>query len=354
MPSRLFTFPLALAALVQAAGVAAADAPAFTPCAAIPSDADRLACYDRAAGSAGAALPVPAPSPAPAAPAPEREGQARGVTAPATLLGARWEIDPDTDRPLFGLRPHNQNYFLFARWSDRVNNAPLAALAPGATPTERADLALDPTEVKFQFSFKTKLLADVLDTRGNVWFGYTQQSHWQLYNSDISRPFRETNYEPEIIWNQPLDWSPLGMRLRYLNVALNHQSNGRSDPLSRSWNRVYAELGLERGNFALLVRPWWRIDDGGGDDDNPDIERYVGRGEITGIYRRGGHAFGVRWRSAFSLNDPRGSVLADWSFPLVGALRGYVQVFSGYGESLIDYNWRQTTVGAGILLTDRL
>ena len=39
---------------------------------------------------------------------------------------------------------------------------------------------------------------------------------------------------------------------------------------------------------------------------------------------------------------------------LLGPIRGYVQVFSGYGETMIDYNWKQTTVGIGIAVSDGL
>ena len=47
-----------------------------------------------------------------------------------------------------------------------------------------------------------------------------------------------------------------------------------------------------------------------------------------------------------------GSLQLDWGFPLDGPMRGHVQVFSGYGESLIDYNHRSTYVGLGISLTE--
>jgi phospholipase A1 len=135
-------------------------------------------------------------------------------------------------------------------------------------------------------------------------------------------------------------------------VGINHQSNGRGDPLSRSWNRVIFTVGLDRENWALVLRPWWRVPDGN-DDDNPDIEDYIGRGDAMLTYSKGGHEFTVLARHSLRTGDKsHGAVQLDWGFPIHRSFRGHIQAFHGYGESLIDYNHKATYIGLGISLLE--
>jgi phospholipase A1 len=95
------------------------------------------------------------------------------------------------------------------------------------------------------------------------------------------------------------------------------------------------------------------FDAGGSRDDNPDIEDYAGRGEVVLTHRDGRDVVTLRLRHTLRGGDRnRGSAQLDWAFPLAGALNGHVQVFNGYGESLIDYNHRQTTLGVGLSFAD--
>lgn len=190
------------------------------------------------------------------------------------------------------------------------------------------------------------LLDNVGNTPANLWFGYTQESNWQLYNHKASSPIRETDYQPELMMVLPTNFNVLGMRARYLNLGFVHQSNGREATFSRGWNRIYAQLGLEKNNFTLTGRLWKRPNESTNNDDNPDITDYMGHGDVIGTYRSGRHVFSLLARRNFETG--RGAAKLGWEFPLTENTKGYFEAFSGYGYSLIDYNHHQNTIGMGL------
>jgi phospholipase A1 len=266
------------------------------------------------------------------------------LRAPASLIDAAWGFEQGSNRYVIDL--YNQNYLLFARWTDNVNTAPYAPLFSAAGTPE----TIDNVEAKFQLSFKLRLWTTD-DRRWGVWAAYTQQNQWQVYNSDISRPFRETNYMPELFvsYRPGIDLGG-GFQWNLLNVGYTHQSNGRTDTISRSWDRIVATFGFEREDFALLAKAWYPFNY---KDDNPDITDFYGYGSLTSIYKWRGHSFSLMARG--NLNKGKGAAELTWMSPrLLGPLRAYVQGFTGYGESMIDYNWNQSTIGFGVALNDAL
>jgi phospholipase A1/A2 len=338
----------------------------FEACTAIAADDRRLACYDRAARRAAPVAPPPSAAAAPAAAPPLASGsplpggQAKAASGwfaddnyqPQTFA-QRWELDPETKDGIFRVKAYRPVYLLPVSWRRSVNVDPCSPnpenCAPGAGATDRN------TEAKFQLSFKTKVLQDIFDTPVDLWAAYTQQSYWQVYDAGNSRPFRETNYEPEFWFTLPLELGSEDFRWRMLNLGLLHQSNGQSDPLSRSWNRVYATFGFEAGNLSLFVKPWWRISEDAPKDNNPDISDYAGRIELQAVYAWHAHVFSARLVNnlKFGSNVPnRGGLKADWAFPLFGDLHGYVQGFYGYGDSLQNYNFHNAGIGVGVSLVE--
>jgi phospholipase A1 len=302
--------------------------PSGDPCAGIEDDGERLACYD-----ARAALPPP------------RE---------RSFLERHWDLYGDSR--LFQPWPHRPNYVLPARWTSDANEAPVGGSDPGEV--EPSDV--QSVEAKFQISFKTKLLRHLFGGPADLWFGFTQQSHFQVYNASESRPFRETDFQPEAFVVFPLRRTWGSWTLRLIGVGFVHQSNGQSEPLSRSWNRVYAVAGIERRSLVFHVRPWMRVDSTSAEsDDNPGITDLVGHMEVVaqwspprGASARGSHILTVRGTTNFDVGDHKGSLEANWFFPIHERLRAQLQVFTGYGENLLDYDHPQTTAGIGLLLFD--
>jgi phospholipase A1 len=325
-------------------------------CTDIEIDAQRLACYDRATHRDEAAAPAPAPAPAAAGgelPESFRQDagrQADGVPVARDLLDSRWELDPESKLGTFNIRGFGPVYVMpvFAT-SDR-NTLPHS---PNPNNSATAPLDLDPVEAKFQLSLKMKLWQGVFGEHGDLWLGYTQSSRWQVYNEDQSRPFRETDYEPELMLVFGTQYRVAGWDGRLLGIGIDHQSNGQGDPLSRSWNRIVAQVGFERDGWTVMLRPWWRISEASRIDNNADIEDYIGRGELQLLHVSGAQEFGLALRHSLrSGDDSHGSARFSWSFPMAGHLRGYLEAFTGYGESLIDYNHRATYLGFGVSLLD--
>ena len=322
-------------------------------CSAIPADIDRLACYDQAAGKAQPeAVSAPlaeagaTPQSAPDAPAVAALPQPDEPQLLSTL-SRHWELDDAAKQCAFLFRPHRPNYFLPLKYSSSPNDTPFKGTFTSP------NLGLDSLETELQLSFKIKAMEGVFGHDDfDLWVGYTISSFWQAYNDTISSPFRETNYEPEAMLVWRTNYEIAGFRGRFINLGFNHQSNGRPESLSRSWNRVYAQFGFERDNLAVLIRPWYRLPESTANDDNPDIEDYMGSGDLQLTYRDGSHAYSVLLRNNFKREDNRGALKLNWSFPLYGRLKGYVQYFNGYGESLIDYNHSQQSFGLGISLTE--
>ena len=266
------------------------------------------------------------------------------ITSADSAISARQKAEARAENNRFSLLPYKQNYILPLAFNSNPNSEVYGADGEN----------LDRLELKFQFSFKVPLAKGLIAGHGNLYAGYTQQSFWQAYNSNQSSPFRETNYEPELYADFTTNVNLLGLHSRFLSVGFSHQSNGRGTDLSRSWNRLYALAAFERGNFYCAVKPWYRIPENDAEDDNPDIDKYLGYGEFYALYIWETHRFGLMWRNNLR-SDNRGAIQLDWSFPLPGnRLNGYLQYFNGYGESLIDYNHPNHRIGIGIIVSNWL
>lgn len=214
----------------------------------------------------------------------------------------------------------------------------------------------DHVEIKFQTSFRVPVWSNIIGDNGHLMFAYTNKSFWQAYNSKMSAPFRETNHEPEVFFVYFTDYKLMALRARAISFGFSHESNGRA-LRSRSWNRLYGSVQFELPeHYYVGLKTWYRIPESEKEDpadtegdDNPNIEHYLGNFELSLFHQLEKHSFGLKLRNNLRA-DNKGSIQADYTYPIGRSFRGYLQLFNGYGESLIDYNRSKTRIGIGISL----
>ena len=269
-----------------------------------------------------------------------------------SLFGKRITLEKSASANPFAILPHKPNFLLPVTYFN-VKQKPYGDLIP--------ENIFDNVEAKFQVSIKYVVSENFFVKDLDLSVAYTATSWWQTYNSNISSPFRETNYEPELLFNYNKPFSFFGLPVVGTTLSFNHESNGQPGILSRSWNRVIAGFVVSNDEVTWALRTWWRLpekkksdaNDTKG-DDNPDIEKYLGYGELGMVWSiSDNHNLEMMLRNNLRSNN-KGAIRLGWSFPLSKHLRGYIEYFNGYGESLIYYNENISRLGIGVKLTDWL
>jgi phospholipase A1 len=312
-------------------------------CAKLENRDERFACYDEVERKT-----------------PSASAEAADASSDESYLTRAWQLGPNERGPrhiidIVSYRPN------FIDWhsTDQSNTRPRS---PATGRTSLGDLSAD--EVKIQASFKTELVSRRAFERAGVtrvlsqvgvdsarlWFAHTQKMAYQLLNHSDSRPMRETNYEPEVILT--FGTRNQGNGLKLINLGLVHESNGLDQRQHRGWSRTYVQAGWEWDRFSLLGRAWHVVQES--DDDNPNIRTFLGSGDLVARYQSiGGYVASVLLRG--NVQTQKNLLQIDWASPpsnALGGLKFHVQLSSGYGETLLDYNFRQNTIGIGVSFGD--
>ncbi|WP_051361400.1 phospholipase A [Desulfuromonas sp. TF] len=254
------------------------------------------------------------------------------LNSPRPAAGSGEESQSTSDKGILGrigrgFSMHKENYILPLTWGNTARDA-------------------EDAEVKFQLSFKQHFGRD-------FFLAYTQKSFWRILDKEDSRPFRVTDHNPQVFYRLPQRSPPWGVW--GADLGYEHESNGAREPTSRSWDRLYITPFVEYSRLRTELKLWHRISeeikedplDPAG-DENPDIEEFYGYGELRLSYetlRRHLASMMLRWNFA----TDKGGLQLDYSIPTrIENLFFHAQLWTGYGESLIDYNRSLTRYGVGL------
>jgi outer membrane phospholipase A len=200
---------------------------------------------------------------------------------------------------------------------------------------------------KFQLSFAYRFFeADegegLLAWARDLQMAYTQTSVMDL--SEKSLPFRDSSYRPSLFIDHRTEGA--GLVPDYLRYGIEHESNGRDGPTNRSLNTVFAwpfwAVPLGERHLYLAPKLYAYLSKA---KENADIQEYRGFADLYAAY---GNPRGLLGRVVGRMGTTgRGSVQLDLSYPVreeqIPRLGGYLflQVFSGYGETILGYDRSQ-------------
>ena len=264
-----------------------------------------------------------------------KRGRMRGDSLRTVLLrrieDARPDYNADSVRaviesgPYFGI--FRDNYF--------IGGIPIGG------PVRR-----DNANVKFQISIIHRLTKSRLPFDTYLFLQFTQKTIWNVLEESL--PMRDLNFNPGV---------GLGHLIVYHNkyighalFMLEHESNGKDGPASRSWNKVSlsSTLLLNR-HMEMQLKAWIPIVDG---ENNRNILRYSGLAQMGLLYRTDNRRVQAgmlaTWRAhSFSFNT-------QWELSLKISRHAnqylFFQYYNGYGENLLDYDRFKSVLRLGMVI----
>jgi len=246
----------------------------------------------------------------------------------------------------FGLLPHYVNYLLPFGYTEHDYKS-----------YEDSD-KYGNSEAQIQVSFKINIGNDVFGLDEKYYISYSQRSFWQIY--EHSSPFRETNYNPEMFVVFPISDHSSNLHLRSVTLAYSHLSNGQGqthdesiytypyqdpDNRSRGVDNFYLNFRFQYQTLITDFKIWTPPIEDKDRSDNPDIMDYTGYTKLKFSYFKDENMFTLMGRG--NPKTMKGAAEATYSYPLINGTYFYAKVFTGYGESLIDYNNNITKFSLG-------
>ncbi|MCI5979123.1 MAG: phospholipase A [Bacteroidales bacterium] len=246
------------------------------------------------------------------------------------------KVDTDSIRRAFDNQPYfgiyKDNYFIFG-----------PAIGPKITRKN--------TNIKFQISIAQRLTKSTLPLGTYLYLFYTQKVMWNVLEK--SMPMTDLNFNPGIGLAKPLF-----VKNRFIGkviLCLEHESNGRDEDASRSWNKISLGANIMVDPMLMVHGKFWiPIVDG---MNNKDILDY------SGIYQVGLQMFSPnrRFNLGITLVKRRGwnlnyNSIIELSYRLWKRDNQFLfmQYYNGYGEDLLEYNKFHSQLRVGIVIKPRL
>lgn len=255
-----------------------------------------------------------------------------------------------TGEAKFALMPYRRNYFVYSLLQNGLNEQPYIENDPYTVIEGKAQ------ELQLQVSIMVPVWDRMFGSPLSIYAAYTNRSFWQVFAEAHSSPFRETNHEPEVWFWYHYDLEFGDVRLPMAWLGYTHQSNGKWEPLSRGWDRLFAQFFASYDSVDLSWKPWvsiWNDETYRGLDGtkHSDYTPYVGDGELTLTYAYRHNNASVHWNYSFA-GISYGGVTADLEVPITDYLSLYGRYFYGYGENLVDMDYRSNTLSFGFCVND--